>query len=144
MRLSVSLPGFATDGYRVPPSRLKHFARQAEEFGFGGVWQSDHLLNPPTYSTSFLDPLTTLASIAEVTDRIPLGTCLVILPLRDPVWVAKRAATVQHLSEGRLSLGVGLGYVEDEFEAVGVPISERSPRFTKVLNSSPSYSHRRG
>lgn len=131
MRISISLPGFASDGYRVPPSRLESFAQQAENNGFARLWQSDHLINPPTYSTSFLDPLTTLASIAEVTEHIPLGTSLVILPLRDPVWVAKRAATLQHLSEGRLSLGVGLGYVQEEFDAVDIPIEERSPRFTE-------------
>lgn len=131
MRFGVSVPGFASDGYRLPANRLEKYATRTESLGFDGLWHADHLRNPPTYSTSFLDPLTTLASLATATDSIPLGTALVILPLRNPVWVAKRAATIQHLSEGRLSLGVGLGYVESEFEASGVPIRERSPRFTE-------------
>jgi len=134
MRLGVNLPAFATDGYRIPANRLQRYATRVESLGFDGLWHSDHLRNPPTYSTSFLDPLTTLASLATATETIPLGTALVILPLRDPLWVAKRAATLQHLSEGRLSLGVGLGYVDSEFEAVGIRKRERSPRFTEGVD----------
>lgn len=133
MQLSIGLPTFAAETHRVPSVRLGEYAEKAEDYGFGGAWLIDHLLPTPTYASSLLDPLTTLASIAGRTDTLPLGTSILILPLRHPVWVAKRAATLQHLSEGRLTLGLGAGYVEAEFDAVGVPTGERSARFREGI-----------
>lgn len=133
MKLGVALPSFASDDCRVTARQFERYARRAEEYGFAGVWELEHLVQPPTYRTSWLDPLTTLATVAGVTETVPIGTSILILPMRNPVLVAQRAATVQHLSEGRLTLGLGLGYVEAEFDAVNVPFEERSPRFSEGL-----------
>lgn len=133
MDLGVAPPTFATDGWRLPASRLAGFARRAEEYGFAGVWTTEHLRQPPGRHYSRLSPFTTLATLAGETDRIPLGTAIMILPLRDPVLAAERAATLQHLSEDRLTLGLGLGWVEAEYEAVGIPFEERGARFDEAL-----------
>lgn len=134
MQLGVAPPTFATDGWRLPASRLERFARRAEALGFGGVWVTEHLLHPPDRNYSRLAPLTTLATLAGATESVPIGTSVLILPLRNPVLVAQRAATLQHLSEERLHLGLGLGWVESEFDAVGVPWEERGRRFTEALD----------
>ncbi|MFB6299910.1 MAG: LLM class flavin-dependent oxidoreductase [Halobacteriales archaeon] len=133
MRLGVSLPSYANDGMRIPPDRLARFAARAEELGFAGVWITEHLRRPPGREYSRLDPLTTLATVAGATETIPIGTSIMILPMRHPVMVAKRAATIQHLAADRLTLGLGLGWVEAEYDAVGVPFRERGPRFTEGL-----------
>ena len=133
MELGVAPPTFATDGWRLPASRLTGFARRAEEYGFAGVWTTEHLRHPPGRHYSRLSPFTTLSTLAGATDRIPLGTAILILPLRNPVLAAERAATLQHLSEERVTLGLGLGWVPAEYEAVGVPFEERGPRFTEAL-----------
>lgn len=131
MKLGVALPSFASETCRVSARQLERYAQRAEAYEFGGLWQLEHLIQPPTYQTSWLDPLTTLANVAGATESIPLGTSILILPMRNPVLVAQRAATIQHLSEGRLTLGLGLGYVESEYEAVNVPFEERGPRFSE-------------
>lgn len=138
MEIGVTLPTFV--GYNdknewiVPPNRLRQFARKAEELGFSSLWAPDHLTPPPYYEWgAALDPLVMLSHAANVTDTISLGTNILILPLRNPVMVANRVASLQHLSEGRLSLGVGAGYVEGEFEAANVPYRERYARFSEGI-----------
>lgn len=138
MELGVTLPGFTgydkNTEWLVPPSRYKRFARQAEALGFASIWAFDHLTPPPYYGFgACLDPLIALATTAEVTDTIPLGTDILILPLRNPVMTASRAATLQHLSEGRLTLGLGAGYVEAEFDAANIPYDERYARFSEGI-----------
>jgi alkanesulfonate monooxygenase SsuD/methylene tetrahydromethanopterin reductase-like flavin-dependent oxidoreductase (luciferase family) len=102
MDLGVAPPTFATDGWRLPASRLLRFAERAEALDFAGVWVTEHLRHPPNRNYSRLAPMTTLATVAGATESIPIGTSVLILPLRDPVLVAQRAATLQHLSEERL------------------------------------------
>lgn len=133
MDISVALPSFATKGWRFPPSRLEEFAKHAESSGFGGVWVTEHLCRPPGRNYSRLDPLTTLSTIAGTTSTIQLGTSILILPLRNPVLTAQRIATLQYLSENRLTIGLGIGWVEAEYDAAGIPFSERGPRFTEGL-----------
>lgn len=133
MDLSVGLPSFATDGHRIPASRFERYARHAEACGFAGGYVIEHLEEPPTYATSLLDSLTTLATVGGATESLPLGTSILILPMRNPVLVAKRAATIQHLCDRRLTLGVATGYVESEYEAVDVPYEERSSRFLEGI-----------
>ncbi|MFC4540337.1 LLM class flavin-dependent oxidoreductase [Halosolutus amylolyticus] len=133
MKIGISFPSFARDEFAVPPERLKQFAQTVEENGFGGLWMPEHLVRPPTYKTSFMDPLTTVAEMAGATERLPLGTGILILPLRNPVLLAKRVATVQYLSSCRVTLGVGLGYNEAEFDSANVPFEERSSRFTEGI-----------
>lgn len=133
MDLSVAPPTFATDGWRLPASRLTGFAERAEDLDYAGVWVTEHLRQPPGRQYSRLSPFTTLAVFAGATDWIPIGTAILILPLRNPVLAAERAATLQHLSEERLTLGLGLGWVAAEYDAVGIPFEERGPRLTEAL-----------
>jgi alkanesulfonate monooxygenase len=133
MQLGVGLPSFSSETHALPSHRFERYARTAEEFGFAGAWLIEHLVRPPTYASSLLDPLSTLSYVAGATDSIPVGTSVMLLPLRDPVMVAKRAATIQHLAGRRLTLGLGTGYVETEFDAVGVPMEERSARYLEGI-----------
>jgi probable F420-dependent oxidoreductase len=133
MKLGVGIPAKSTDRYRIPPHRAVGFVKQAEEYGFASAWALEHLTVPDSYRTSFQDPLTTLATVAGATETIDIGTSILILPMRHPVMVAKRAATIQHFSGGRLTLGLGQGYSEEEYNAVGVPYRERHRRFTEGL-----------
>ena len=133
MQLGVGLPSFASESHAIPPDRFERYSRLADEYGFSGAWLIEHLVQPPTYATSQLDPLATLSYVAGATETLPVGTSVLLLPLRNPVMVAKRAATIQHLAGQRLTLGLGTGYVDEEFEAVGVPIEERSRRYREGL-----------
>lgn len=133
MDLGIGIPSFASEGHRLPPDRLRRFARRLDRGPWAGAWVIEHLVRPPTYATSMLDPLQTLAVVAGETERVPLGTSVLLLPLRNPVMVAKRVATLQHLSSRRVTLGVGAGYVRAEFDAAGVPMDERSGRLREGL-----------
>lgn len=133
MKLGVGLPSFASETHSIPPERFRRYARLAEEYEFAGAWLIEHMVKPPSYATSLLDPLTTLSVVAGETDTLPVGTSVLLLPLRNPVMVAKRAVTLQHLSSRRLTLGLGTGYVEAEFDAAGVAMDERSPRYLEGI-----------
>lgn len=133
MQLGIGLPTFASETHAIPADRFERYARLADEYEFSGAWVIEHLVQPPTYSTSQLDPLAALSFVAGTTETLPVGTSVLLLPLRDPVLVAKRAATIQHLANRRLTLGLGTGYVDAEFDAVGVPIEERSARYREGI-----------
>jgi probable F420-dependent oxidoreductase len=116
-------------------SGLTHAARTAERLGFTTVWAADRIIIPwridteYAYSWSsqfivppekpFLESMTALAFLAGATETIRLGVSVLVLPYRDPVHWAKTAATIDWLSEGRFILGVGIGWMEEEFEALG-------------------------
>ena len=111
------------------------FARRMEALGYDSLWASDHVVIPHRitsrypYSPTgqfplgpevpFLEPLTTLALVAGATERVRLGTSILVLPHRNPVLAAKMAATLDHLSEGRLVLGVGVDWMREEIELLG-------------------------
>jgi alkanesulfonate monooxygenase SsuD/methylene tetrahydromethanopterin reductase-like flavin-dependent oxidoreductase (luciferase family) len=133
VQLGVGLPSFASETHAIPPDRFRRYARLAEEYDFAGAWLIEHLFEPPSYATSLLDPLTTLPVTAGEKETLPVGTSVMLLPLRDPVLAAKRAVTLQHLTSRRVTLGMGTGYVEGEFDAVGVPMEERSPRYLEGI-----------
>lgn len=104
----------------MQPARLTELAVRAERLGYGAVLLPDHLLPPEPYGRTYggvYEPLTTLAFLAASTERIGLGMSVLVLPLREPFLVAKQAATVHRLSGGRLTLGVGAGWVRSEFDA---------------------------
>jgi probable F420-dependent oxidoreductase len=105
-------------------------ARAAEDEGLDDVWVADHIAIPPEDAEGsegrYLDPLATLATLSGVTRRIGLGTAVLNLPYRPPLPTAKWVATIQELSGGRLLLGVGLGWMEAEFRALGVERSARA------------------
>lgn len=108
---------------------LLECARQAEASEIDDLWVADHIAIPPDNAEGsggrYLDPLATLAFLAATTKRIGLGTGVLVLPYRPALATAKWVATVQELSSGRLLLGVGLGWMEAEFRAVGVPLARR-------------------
>jgi probable F420-dependent oxidoreductase len=105
-------------------------ARAAEAAGIDDLWVADHVAIPPDDAEGsggrYLDPLATLAFVAGVTARIGLGTGVLVLPYRPPLATAKWVATIQELSGGRLLLGVGVGWMRPEFQAVGVPYARRA------------------
>jgi probable F420-dependent oxidoreductase len=104
-------------------------ARAAEAAGIDDLWVADHIAIPPDDAEGsggrYLDPLATLAFLAGSTTRIGLGTGVLVLPYRPPLATAKWIATIQELSGGRLLLGVGAGWMQPEFRAVGVPHNRR-------------------
>jgi probable F420-dependent oxidoreductase len=118
-------------------------ARAAEELGYESVWVGEHpvLIDPhvapsplPPHS-ELLDPVAVLAYAAAATTRVKLGTGILILPLRNPVILAKQLATVDVLSKGRLLVGVGVGYVPGEYEAIGVPFGTRGRRADDYIDA---------
>jgi probable F420-dependent oxidoreductase len=132
----VFLPSYVWEGDGPERARgIKSFARQVEALGFDSLFITDHLLAAKRfYSVSFLEPLSTLAVAAGVTERVRLGTSILIMPLRNPVILAKELATLQFLSENRMILGAGVGWNEAEYEAVGVHKAERGKRTDEMLD----------
>jgi probable F420-dependent oxidoreductase len=140
LRWSIGLPEPRID-VAVSPDDLAKSALRVEEAGFDGIWVSDHPL-PLDLSFPMLegskanpkmggghqawDPFVSLAWLAQVTKNIMLQTNAVVLPYRNPFLVAKAAATLQHLSGGRLIMSVAAGYLEAEFNALGVDMKDRT------------------
>jgi len=137
MKFGVFLPSFLFPGTGPEhAARLRAFARRAEELGFDSLWITDHVLTATgLYGVSWLDSLTTLSHVAAITERVRLGTSVLILPVRQPIVLAKEIATLQHLSGGRYDFGIGTGWFGPEFEAVGARKSERGARTDEVLEA---------
>lgn len=126
-------------------------AAQLEEIGFSSLWLPDHVVvferYQPAYSYSddglppyaprqgWFDPMFALAAVAASTSTIRIGTDILILPQRNPVIVAKEAVALDHLSGGRFSLGVGLGWSAEEYAALGVPFERRGARFEEYIGA---------
>src|SRR5712692_2437261 len=112
-------------------------ARAAEAAGIDDLWVADHIAIPPDDAEGsegrYLDPLATLAFLAGATTRIGLGTGVLVLPYRPPLATAKWVATIQELSGGRLLLGVGAGWMEAEFRAVGSDRAQRGRLTDRAL-----------
>ncbi|HZT89993.1 MAG TPA: LLM class flavin-dependent oxidoreductase [Stellaceae bacterium] len=103
---------------------------QIDRCGYDSIWVADHIW----YPAAILDPLLQLAQAAVVSRRLLLGVDVYLLPLRHPVPVAKQVSTLDHLSEGRLIFGVGIGgEFPREYEACGVPVKERGPRLSEAV-----------
>jgi probable F420-dependent oxidoreductase len=111
-------------------------ARHAEDLGFADVWVSDHVVHPAeqTYpSPHLLDPFATLAWAGAVTERVRLGTSVLVVPQHNPVWLANHLASVDRMSGGRLVVGVGVGWSRREYEALGQSFGDRGRRLDEVL-----------
>jgi probable F420-dependent oxidoreductase len=119
MEVHVALP----NGHRgVTLDQLTQIAEAAEELGFHGVWPLDHVLVGPDLKDRYpwvIEPMTLLGYLAARTSRIRLGTSVIVLGMRNPFVVAKQATTLDLLSKGRFTLGLGAGYSEPEFQNVG-------------------------
>ena len=125
---------------QIPPGSDRTFAQEyretvelvrlAEAVGFDSVWVSEHHGSSDGYLPSLL---LTLAAFAEATSRVRLGTALVLTPFHDPLRLAEDAAVVDQLSEGRLVLGLGLGWRAEEFRMFGVPFAERKQRTLETI-----------
>jgi probable F420-dependent oxidoreductase len=126
MELGVNVPNF---GPGTAPASLERWARTAEQMGFDLLMVSDHVAVTgdvaERYPAPFYEPFTTLAWLAGITERIKLGTTVLILPYRHPLLTARMAGSLDHLAGGRLVLGVGVGWAEQEFAALGVPFGRR-------------------
>jgi probable F420-dependent oxidoreductase len=138
MRFGLALPHYefsSPDGSPVTWGSLVEWARKAESLGFDSVWVSDHFfLSLSRYGGDdrrhgAAEPLTALAGLAAVTERVRLGTLVLAAGFRHPALLAKSAATIDLLSEGRLDLGLGAGWYEDEYRAFGYPFGSAGDRF---------------
>src|SRR5438046_1482298 len=127
MKLGICLPHY---GRPIEVPRILEVARRAEERGLDSVWVTDHVIVPNQanviYREDMLDPLAVLPWLAGVTNRVALGTSVVILPYRSPIPVAKLLASVDVLSGGRLIVGAAIGWLGGGFDALGVPFKERA------------------
>ncbi|MET8653541.1 LLM class F420-dependent oxidoreductase [Nocardia aurea] len=125
------------------PLDTARLARRAENLGYRSWWVGDHVVlpsprvpdSPMAPTDPILDPLVHLSFVAALTERMELGTGILILPQRNPVVLAKQAASLDVLSRGRLLLGVAPGYLEPEMAAVGVALSERGGRTDEYLDA---------
>src|SRR4051812_40234088 len=134
MQIGIHLPHI---GRKAGPDSIRRAAVQAEELGFADVWVSEHIIVPKGApyppSPNFWDPVLTLTWAAAFTQRVKLGTSVLVLPMRHPLPLAKELATLQNLSQGRLILGGGVGWMEAEFDALGVPFRERGRRMDEGI-----------
>jgi alkanesulfonate monooxygenase SsuD/methylene tetrahydromethanopterin reductase-like flavin-dependent oxidoreductase (luciferase family) len=126
VELGVNVPNF---GPGTNPGRLRDWARTVEGLGYDLLMVSDHVAITPDvaeqYPAPFYEPFTTLSWLAGITDRVRLGTTVLIAPYRHPLLVARMAANLDQLSGGRLVLGVGIGWARQEFEALGADFDRR-------------------
>ena len=128
VHLGVILPNY---GEHSSPDEIRRTALLAEELGYDSVWATEHILvgreAAATYGTVY-EPLLTLAWLASATERVGLGTSIMLIPLHHPVELAKQVATLQLLSKRTFRLGVGMGWHEDEFRFLGVEFHGRGGR----------------
>lgn len=126
MKIGVNVPNY---GPGTDPGVLRDWAQTVEGLGFDLLMMSDHIAVTPDvaekYPAPFFEPFTALSWLAGVTSRVQLGTTVLILPYRHPLLTARMAANLADLSGGRFVLGVGVGWAEQEFEALGVPFKRR-------------------
>ena len=136
VRIGCTLP---SSGPQADPAALGALAQTAEDLGFDSVWVDDHVIVPETVRSAypyrpdgrfatapdqpFLEPVASLAYLAGVTRRVRLGISVLVLPYRHPLLTAKMIATIDTLSNGRVELGVGVGWMWEEFAALGQPRS---------------------
>lgn len=123
--LSVAIPQSALSG-RIDPGSIKIFLGRAEALGFSGGWVLEQVLG----ALASFEPVELLSYAAAVTERLRLGTAVLLSDVRSPVHLAKSLATLDHLSGGRLDVGLGLGGRFDLYPATGIPREHRAERFT--------------
>jgi probable F420-dependent oxidoreductase len=134
MRVGVHLPQY---GRVAGPEAIRRAAQHAEELGFVDVWVSDHLVHPAaqTYPSPYLfDPLITLTWAAAVTERIGLGTSVLVVPTHNPLELANSLASLDALALGRVTIAVGVGWSEQEYQALGRDFHTRGDRLDEAID----------
>ena len=133
------------------PDNLLPLMKRVEEMGFESIWTGEHVMIPRDYAsaypfntsgrigvppeTHFIDPLIALSHVAAHTTTLRLGTGINLLPQSNPLLFAKQVASLDHLSKGRVLLGLGVGWLAEEFTAMGVPFAGRGRRFDDYLRA---------
>lgn len=142
---------FANTGPFVEGAAAAELGRAAEAAGIESVWTVEHVVVPAEYESTYPyapsgkmpgthespipDPLIWLTWVAAATTSLKLGTGIVILPQRNPAILAKEVATLDRLSGGRLMLGIGVGWLEEEFDALGIPFADRGARTDEYIRA---------
>src|SRR5437868_9855336 len=136
-------------GATVEPGVLRSVAMEAERLGFATLWAPEHVVLVEQYASKYpyssgefpappnipiADPFTTLAYAAACTSTIRLGTGICLVPEHNPLVLAKTVSTVDRLSGGRFILGVGVGWLAEEFHALGVPFEHRGARTREYID----------
>ncbi len=147
MKIGVRIPGA---GPQASGRNLEQIARWADALGFHSVWVSDHIVMPERVDSSYpyapdhrwpfaadhswLDPMVTLAMVGAAAPHVQLGTSVLVLPLRHPILFAKQVSTLDYLTGGRVLLGIGAGWMEEEFRLLSVPFEARGGRAIEMVN----------
>jgi probable F420-dependent oxidoreductase len=141
---------YCNTGPYVEPQQAIALAQAAEAAGFESLWTVEHTILPAGYGSAYPydpsgkmaggrndialpDPLIWMAFVAAATTRIKLATGILILPQHNPILAAKQIATLDHLARGRILLGIGVGWLQEEFAALGVPFAERGARTDEYI-----------
>ena len=151
-------PTFGITTYNYEPQDLLNLARHAERVGFEGLWFGEHYVSPKTYvghhpsrkqtpkdqndardkqiigeEVRIYDPWFLLGSVAGATTRLKIGTAICIVPMMNPLLLARATVTAHDVSGGRFLLGTGAGWLKEEFDAVGVPFESRGARLDEAI-----------
>ncbi|MEO5901158.1 MAG: LLM class F420-dependent oxidoreductase [Ilumatobacteraceae bacterium] len=143
---------FTNTGMGSTAAGAKELATRAERLDFESLWTVEHVVVPSGYESKYPydpsgkmaggaeefdlpDPLIWLAFVASITEKIKLATGILIVPQRNPVVLAKEVASLDALSGGRMVLGVGVGWLEEEFEALGIPFADRGRRLDDYIEA---------
>ncbi|HYB98783.1 MAG TPA: LLM class F420-dependent oxidoreductase [Candidatus Limnocylindrales bacterium] len=145
---------FVNAGPFAHPDTFAHLVTTAEAVGIESLWTVEHVLVPRGYESTYPyspdgrmpapedapipDPFISLAYAAALTKKIRLATGVLILPQRHPAYVAKEAASIDVLSGGRMILGIGVGWLEEEFNALGIPFEDRASRTRESVDAMRS------
>jgi probable F420-dependent oxidoreductase len=141
---------YCSTGPYVDPARAIELVQAAEDAGFESAWTVEHTVIPLGYTSHYQyaaggrlpaddedvnlpDPLIWMAYVASVTSRIKLATGVLILPQHNPIYVAKQVATLDYMSGGRILLGIGVGWLKEEFDTLGVPFENRGRRTDEYI-----------
>jgi probable F420-dependent oxidoreductase len=145
MRYGVHLGNF---GATVDPAEMLGLASAADRLGYDSVWVSDHIVTPEEFTSQYpypgtvftpeaaatvYEPLTTLSFVAGATTRVRVGTSVLVAPQRNPLILAKEIATLDAISGGRVEIGVGVGWMREEFAMLGAPFDERGAVLDEYL-----------
>jgi probable F420-dependent oxidoreductase len=141
--LQLGLFGINMSTCATVPAQLAAVAEAAEASGWESVWAGEHYvlpdprvpISPAPPETPMLDPFVSLAVVAAHTERLLIGTGVIVVPLHQPLALAKRVASLDRVSDGRFLLGVGVGYLQPEFEALGAPMARRGRRLVEDLDA---------